>query len=293
MDIEPLAVIAQPSLVAATRKHHGLGNRVRVVLGARSLARVEGRRFFYVWQTGPQFDAKFSDLWKVSEREIALTTARVLSLRYPFRDETLRWLPEARNERVLQIRTPHALVLPDGATPWEEELQQLHPVEEISAAVHEFFDAHLAGEPYIGVMVRAHEHSHAATLKESPVEWYLTRMREIREIHPKIRFFVSADTREAELTVVENIPGAVALANKGGYNSRAGLRSSVADLYLLAASSHVLAPHFSSFPELAQKLAGPGLRLETSMTGAPSRLEASDMMWHVIDPTHPHVRQHA
>src|SRR5665213_3512178 len=106
--MKTIAVLRQPSLIAVTGKYHGLGNRVRVVIGARGLARFEGRRFFYTWRTGAAFGARFSDLWQISDEVIPRSTARLLSARYPYRDEKLEWLTDSvRAARVLQIRTPH------------------------------------------------------------------------------------------------------------------------------------------------------------------------------------------
>ena len=289
--LNSLSVLRQPSLVAVTRKHHGLGNRVRVVLGVRSLAELENRRFFYTWQTGREFGAGFEDLWQISESTIPQATARVLSALYPFRDETLKWKDTlSGDERVLQIRTPHALHLPEHATPWERSLQELRPVEEIQDRVRQFFESHLAGQPYVGAMVRAHPRSHAATLSASPLDWYLERMHEIRRTWPEMQFFLSADTREAQEYLVSNMPGVHSLTEKGHYNTKEGLRSAVADLYLLASSGHLLGPHFSSFPEMAHKLAGADVRLETSRTSAHTRLEPGDALGSVDDPTRPQVR---
>ncbi|HWH25858.1 MAG TPA: hypothetical protein VNT53_04355 [Pseudolysinimonas sp.] len=287
MASHPLTVLSAPSLVAVTGKRHGLGNRVRVVLGARSLARAEGRRFFYTWSTGADFGARFDQLWQIDDATIPRVAARILSARFPFRDEKLEWLDDAvRAERVVQIRTPHALHLPSNAVPWASDLQNLHPVEPVATRVSEFFDAHFVSAPYVGVMVRAHPNSHHLTLRESPIDWYLTRMQQIRRRHPDIRFFVSADTVEAQQRVVEAVPGSFALSDKGGYNTTRALQSSVADLYLLASSTHILAPYFSSFPELSQKLAGADLALETSHT---TPVEDFALMI-VNDPTQPHRR---
>ena len=287
-------VLRQTSLIAVTGRLHGLGNRVRVVLGARSLARLEERRFFYTWHTGADFGSRFDELWDIEETQVSRTTARLLSVRYPWRDEKLAWIDtRARRERVWQIKTPHSLVLPTAATPWESELQALHPAKLIGAHVHDFFDAHLAGDPYIGVMVRAHQNSHPVTLAESPLSWYVERMLQLRRLHPGIRFFVSADTREVQDTIVDTVPGSVALIDKGGYNTRAGLSSAVIDLYLLASAGHLLAPHYSSFPELAQKLAGPELALETSHSDPETAVRAESGLMQVDDPTAPHVRHRA
>lgn len=286
------SVLRQPSLVAVTGIRHGLGNRVRVVLGSRSLAQLEDRAFFHTWHTGAEFGARFDELWQVDPRVISRNTARLLSVRYPFRDQTLEWLDEsAKLQRVLQIRTPHALHLPAAAEPWEAQLQALRPVDEVGDRVLDFFASRLAGAPYVGVMVRTHPNSHDATLRESPLDWYLGRMRDIRADRPDVQFFVSADTPEAQELIGTAIPGTHALTDKGGYNTRQALQSSVSDLYLLAGSTHVLGPHFSSFPELAQKLAGPGLALETSHSAPETKWGASEALHVVDDPLSPHLRR--
>jgi hypothetical protein len=138
-------------------------------------------------------------------------------------------------------------------------------------------------------MLRTHRISHAETLQASPVEWYVDRLNRIREAHPELRLFVSADTPEGLERLRAEVPGCVGVADKGAYNSREGLRAAVTDLYLLAASAHLVGPHFSSFPELAQKLAGPQLRLETSRTGPSSAFETGPLSL-ASDPVVPHRR---
>ncbi|MGC5172281.1 hypothetical protein ACPW96_16400 [Micromonospora sp. DT81.3] len=277
-------------VIAFTGKYHGLGNRLRVTLGARSLARWAGRDFAYTWPTGRRFGARFDELWKFGERRISPTWSRMLSLRHPYRKADLDWLDDAGSDRTWQIRTAHALHLPDGATPWGEELQSLEPVDVIADRVRAFRDRHLAGEPYIGVMVRAHPVSNVQTLEHSPLHWYIDRMRELRAERPGVRFFLSADAEPAQAEVIAAIPGTVALDDKGGYNTKAALVSSVVDLYLLAGAGHLIAPHYSSFPHVAQKLAGPGLLLETSMTGPETRLEGRETLPIAADPLRPWSR---
>lgn len=259
-----LSLVTDRSLIVAAGKFHGLGNRVRAVLGSDVLARLEGRAFAYAWPTGPAFGAAFDELWEYDRLRVPVALSRALVWRAPYRDAGLGWLDDAaRNEKMWQIRTPHALSLPAPLS-WEEELRALRPVGEVRQRVSGVFESSFRARPYVGVMVRAHAHSHEATRLHSPVEWYLRRMTELRERWPDVGFFVSADTDAALQQIRQGFPDAVSQHDKGGYNTRPALVASVADLYLLAASSHILAPHFSSFPELAQSLAGSGLRLETS-----------------------------
>lgn len=277
-------------VIAHTRKYHGLGNRVRVTLGARVLARYEQRRFGYVWPVGTWFGARFDDLWEIDDRVVPAPASRAIALRYPFHDNDVPgWIEAARGQRVWQIRTPHALVLPAGAPSWTSELQSLRPAATVRETVHRFRDRRLGEQPYVGVMVRTHEHSHAETLQASPLEWYVERLTEIRQQRPELGFFVSADTPEGLRRLQDAVPGCVGLTDKGSYNSRQALQSSVADVYLLAGSVHLIAPHYSSFPELAQHLAGPRLRLETSRTGPETTFESGPLTT-AADPLRPWER---
>ena len=101
-------------------------------------------------------------------------------------------------------------------------------------------------------MIRAHSVAHDATLRESPVEWYLSRIEEIRSERPELGLYVAADTDAAFVQVARRFPDCVGQTDKGAYNSRPALQAAVADLYLLAGSCHILGPHYSSFPELAR-----------------------------------------
>jgi hypothetical protein len=252
------------SLIVATGKYHGLGNRIRTVLGGEVLARLEGRTFAYTWPTGAQFGASFDELWEYDRMRLPALVSRALAWPVPYRDGSLEWLnDDVRQERVWQIKTAHGLRLP-ASSPWEDELHALRPVREVRQRVSEIFDSRLSDRPFIGVMVRAHANSHAETLRHSPVEWYSQRMREIQGLWPEVAFFISADTVAALDRLMREFPHSVSQVDKGAYNSKKALLASVADLYLLASSSHILAPHYSSFPELAQRMAGPTVGLETS-----------------------------
>jgi hypothetical protein len=278
-------------IIASTKRRAGLGNRVRVVLGARALARATGRDFAYVWPVGRRFGARLDELWQIRARRIPASLSRLLALRYPYGDHTLACLHgRAREDRIWQIRTDHGLLLPEAAPSWAQGLRDLRPTGPIEDAVRGFHARRLAGSPYFGVMVRAHPRSHPETLAASPVAWFVARLRAIRLHYPEVGIFLSADTPLAAQNIQSELPGCVSLPDKGPYNSRAGLRAAVTDLYLLSASAHLIGPHYSSFTELAQKLAGDDLRLETSRTPASKALESGPWT-QAVDPLRPWVRR--
>ena len=271
--------------VAQTLPHLGLGNRVRSVLGVRSLAFAEGREFAYSWPVGRAFGARFDELWRVEDRTVPYTPLRVLGQLGRYRDGRLGWLDDhARRDPLWIVRTAHEL--PDPA--WRDTFRALRPVPQVSDRVQMEFSGHLAGRPYVGVMIRAHAVSHEQTQQHSPLSWYVAQMRAIREADPDLDFFVSCDVPKVQRQVQEQFDRCYALTDKGGYNSPEALRAAVTDLYLLAGAQHLLGPHFSSFPELAQYLAGNHLRLQTSLSGPSFDPAAARRL--VSDPLHPAQR---
>jgi hypothetical protein len=262
---------------------------MRVVLGAQVLARLEGRSFAYVWPMGRGFGARLDELWEFHARQWPEPLSRALTKAYPYRGSSLEWIDDAaRQERVWQIRTPHALTLPPGAPPWHAALRTMQPVEGIRRRILELYEAS-ANRPYLGVMIRTNAVAHDATLASSPVEWYLDRIEEIRSVRPELGLYVAADTDAAFARVARRFPDCIGQTDKGAYNSRTALQASVADLYLLASSCHILGPHYSSFPELARHLAGGAVALETSTSAPSSRFEVQDQL-SVGTPLRPELR---
>lgn len=278
------------TLIARTGSRLGLGNRLRLVLGCQALAQLENRSFYYTWPTGKSFGPKMNELWKFDAPTLPTTLSQILSIKFPYQDEKLAWLTDGkRSERIWQIKTGHALHLPPQARSWEEALRHLKPAQPVASRVVSSFSEGLSGHPYVGVMIRAHSASHSKTLAHSPVSWYLTRMLEIRNTYPDVKFFVSCDLESVQNLVMQRIGGCFAQQAKGAYNSVAGVQAAVADLYLLASSAYVLGPHFSSFAVLAQFLAGSELALETAMQPAkhPLNLQQAGS---VLNPLRPSAR---
>lgn len=280
------------ALIAYNGYNTGLGNRIRVVLGALSLAELENRRFAYVWPRGTLFESRFSDLWDFREGTVvSRAVSRVLARRWPYVDHTLTWLDDdARRRRLWQIQTGSPIGLPPEAAPWTERFRALRPVPEIADRVTALFDRELRGRPYIGVMIRAHTKAHARTLEQSPVEWYAKRMTEIRADHPDVPFYVSCDVPEVQDAVCDEVGNCVAQRDKGSFNSAAALRSSVVDLYLLGCAGYLVGPHFSSFVHLAENLAEDRIALETSVTG-PGDVAGFTRLGLAVDPLRPAVRR--
>ena len=283
--------LLRPSLIAYNGYDSGLGNRIRVVLGSKSLAEFENREFYYVWPTGKLFGPKFEDLWDFRGRTVSRAVSRGLAKLYPYVDESLTWIDDAkRGEREWQIRTGSPLLLPPGARSWEDEFRGLVPERSIAARVEKIFDAELRGAPYVGVMIRAHHVSHAKTREASPISWFVDRMRQVREQEPDAKFFISCDVEAVQREIMQEFPHSCALTDKGGYNSVEGVRSAVCDLYLLASSSYLIGPHWSSFIHLARHLSADAVTMETAVLTGSSLIDVRSAG--VVDnPLRPSARQ--
>lgn len=274
-------------LVAYNGADSGLGNRVRVVLGAKVLAEHERRELFYVWPTGKLFGPKFTDLWDFRGGiRVSRSFSRAIARIWHYEDHHLT---EESDVLVRQIRTGNELILPAGLRSWRENFRDLRPSTEIGERVQGFFGTHLKYRPYIGVQIRAHKASHQKTKDASPVSWFENRMKTIASRQPGIRFFVSSDVPDVLVHLQGSVPNVYGLSDKGGYNTTEGVKSSIVDLYLLAASGYILGPHFSSFLHLARYLADEKVPVETSHQMAPELIKLPDG-GNVSDATRPAQR---
>lgn len=287
-------LICSRSLIAYNGADAGLGNRLRVTLGARNLAEAEGRKFFYVWPVGPAFGPRLSQLWEWEDgQEVPRSLSRGLAPLAPFHGHDWhRITPEMRRKKLWQVRTGAELDVPGGVRSWREDFRTMRPVPEIAERVRQLHDGHVAGRPYIGVMVRAHAVSHAKTRAASPVEWFEDRLLDLARRCPDVPIYVSCDVPEVQDRLVRSTPGAFGQTDKGEYNSVAGVRSAVVDLYLLAGAFHLLRPLHSSFVEMAHILAGETPTLEDSSGAAPPSLDlaTADL---APDPLRPSLRRGA
>lgn len=277
-------------LIVASRPLHGLGNRVRLVLSGQALALAEGRLFSYYWPVGRGFGARLTDLWEYPESIPAAVDVALRAVA-PFRNPAeVVGDPAFRSVPLWHFRSGSALPLPPGTPGWDVAFADLPLRAALAETVRTVHAREFAAEPYVGVMLRTHPNAHELTKLHSPISWYVDRMREFREEHPGIRFYLSCDTPDGEQELQRLFPGSVSLPKTGGYNTRQAIIDSVVDLYLLASSAHILGPHHSSFPELAHLLTLRQVPLETSVGESYARIRPQVVLSIAPDPVVPRVR---
>ncbi|MGP5026162.1 hypothetical protein ACTXI4_13365 [Glutamicibacter ardleyensis] len=272
------------TLLATNISNAGLGNRMRFTLSALSLATSAGRDFCYAWPQTNMFQPPLTDLWQFEHAEITWAEAIEAAKSHPYTAKSEELKTE---DSFWHLRSGDPLTLPAGAQTWFERLRGLTPSEAIRERVDASFDE-LRGAPYVGVSIRAHEQSHARTKEASPVSWYLNRMAEIVAQFPNMKFFISCDVPEVQDQIMAAYPTSVGLTDKGEYNSAEGVIASVVDLYLMASSSYMIVPYWSSFPIMAWELAGRRITMETSRAGQ-REIDIAEIPL-VLDPLHPSHR---
>jgi len=244
--------VADGLVVAYNGADAGLGNRLRVTLGAARYARWRDARFLYVWPTTSAFQPALTDLWEWRDGvRIPRVLSRAAGVVTGYVGSDLR---AVRPRPIIQVRTGAELLLPLPAGNWTEDLRALSPVDEIARTITAIHTAEFGAQPYVGVQIRTHHVSHAATKQSSPVTWFADRMQAVLDRDPDRRFYLSCDVPEVKDRLLARFPTAVAHRTDAAYNSTSAVRAAIVDLYLLASSSAMLGPHGSSFVEMAQFL---------------------------------------
>jgi hypothetical protein len=252
----------------------GLGNRVRALLSAANIADELDRDLYFSWKRDANFKTSSSAVWKFPGTELGGFAGMPLGLRWGTQDPYSTALP---NNRVVVFRTPHAIESVPTQKSWQDRFRELQLPPERAAEIERFYVAELSGTRYVGVMVRASATAHPKTRDTSPPQWFLERMKQLRDEDSDIEFFLSCDDAPTTTWLTENLSGVHSFPKQGRNNSRQGIIEATSDLYLLSGSSGLLGPYWSSFVNLAQALR-PSLTLETPNSVAAERLTASALL---------------
>lgn len=113
------------ALLVYTGRKDGLGNRVRALLSAQELARVEDRDLYYVWSTDQYFGPRMDELWHFDEgTAVSRLTSRALMplarLRQP---KGVQITPALRRAHLWQIHS-HGLPITWEDPSWKGRAEE-------------------------------------------------------------------------------------------------------------------------------------------------------------------------
>lgn len=275
---------------------HGLCNRLRAMASGAAIARATGRELVVIWQADVHCDCRLSDLidytGPVIEDAQTADLCRHLAARvYNYMeiepgshfDEPILAGEEAEVlvGQDIYIRSAYTLVSPlrdhEDEQRFLRSLVPAEPVLDLLAGVRH--PNQLAVHVRMGT---GPAHDHMAW--ESPENWPAERHRELSEWRARSHMrhfiaridhliaageaqtiFLAADLPETYAAFAERYGKRVAVLPRAHYDrSAVQLQYALADLLLLTAADHFLASTWSSFSDLAQRLARPGRRFERS-----------------------------
>lgn len=272
---------------------HGLGNRLRAMASAFVIAQRTGRRLVVIWVPDHHCEAKIDDLL-VFDGPVVDTRAAADALRarcdvvYNYIEiedgavfeEPILPVPDAVTGDVY-VRSAYSLVSPWTDMPAEDEvlrgLRIAEPVADMIGGV-----AHPSDVAVHIRMSTGPAFDHLSY--ESPDNWPEDRHRELLEWREKSdisRFisrldhlfattdiktvFVAADLPATYAAFIDRYGDRVRHLPRTTYDrSAAQIQTGLADMVLLTAAPLFLASTWSSFSDVAQRLARPGRRFEKS-----------------------------
>ena len=244
----------------------GLGNRMRVILSSLAYARSQNRDLEYVWDSSVGMKPALTDLWRFPYRRVSPLRSRLLQLTGHgyLKDRIAEWPSDVDRKPLIQVKTVHALKDAAGEPiDWGPQLRELETTPAVQDRVFRIWNDRLAGRPYIGVQIRAHD-AHPKTVEASPVEWFIGRMQELRADNPDVEFFLSSDSEAATKQVIDAVGPVAVQTDIGDYHTTKRVQAAVADLYLLGGAAGVLGPYWSSFVPIARRLADDAIVVEDS-----------------------------
>lgn len=268
---------------------HGLGNRMRAIASAAILADKSGRELVIVWQPDEHCDCRFSDLFEydgavIEESFVERAGAQGCRL-YNYMEVEEGALKDAEIDLSAgcDIYARSAYVLNSALSSWEDEnrfLRSLRPVRavrDLVASVRHPNDvsAHvrMAGGPaYEHLPYESREnwtdegHAEIARWREkSHFSGFMKRIDCLFDEGRAERIFLAADTPEAYAAFRDRYGDRLAALERGLYDRSAEqLRYALADAILLGQSPLLLGSTWSSFSELAMRLAPKEMTVEMS-----------------------------
>lgn len=152
------------------------------------------------------------------------------------------------------VSTQQPLLEQGRESEWLSAVADWKPSLKVRSLANGDWQRDLVSHDFVAVFVRAHPQTHEKTKESSPPSWFIDRMRSLRESRPNLKFFLSCDTRSAELLICNAVDGVIVQPKTGRYNSKLGVQEAVADLYVASRAAAIVGPYWSSFADLAMAL---------------------------------------
>ena len=206
------------------------------------------------WPAEHRFEADLTDLWEAPCEVVSVERWNEMIHSTQSRECPLPPCPDW-NEQVIYLETCHDFykILPLDPSIYASRLRPVTSIlKRVAATGGKMISG--AGGPVVGVHIRTNA-KHTETQANSPMEWFINRMRELKELIPGVAFFLVADSDRVSVELQRAGVGPLfEQCRPRGYNTRHGIEKALADVYLLAKTDYILGSYFSSFSYMAAML---------------------------------------
>lgn len=272
---------------------HGLANRLRAMASAAAIARRTGHELVVLWQPDHHCTCRISDLLDYSGAVIAddcgglfEATADIACSYMEIEKDNCYGTPiladpQATANRSIYVRSAYSLVSPHCSFADEQaflkSLIPSAPVRDLVAGVRHpnQVAAHIrmgtgTGFDHLSYEAPgnwpAHRHAELAQWRaRSHADHFITRIEALIAAGQCDSLFLAADLEATYAAFADRFGPRVTWLARDVFDRSAGqLQHALADMLLLTAAERFLASTWSSFSDLAQRLARPGRTIEQS-----------------------------
>jgi hypothetical protein len=281
-----------PALIGIKKRifidpQHGLGNRMRAIGSAAAIARATDRELVIVWEPDHHCDCEFTDLYDYSgpietERFIDHAKSALIYNYMEIEGGKKNQLIENILSKDTYVRSAFVLNHPssnwDGENIFIKSLIPADPVAQLVGSVKQPYDlaAHVRMEAGKGLDKNSYdrpEDNWSEAEHKLIQEWrakshylnFIKRIQDLKKEKKVSSLFLAADIEETYSSFGREFGASLRWLRRDSYDrSREQLLYALADAILLSKSPILLASGWSSFSELAMRLAEPGLKVEMS-----------------------------
>jgi hypothetical protein len=272
---------------------HGLGNRLRAMASAAAIARQTGRELIVLWQPDHHCNCRISDLLDYPGAVIESDPDAVLqdfaSVSYSYMEiesdhchgAPILADPQASPGASVFVRSAYSLTSPHCRFAVEQRfLKSLVPAAPVRALVADVrhpnqVAAHIrmssgAGHDHLSYEAPdnwpAHRHAELTRWRaQSHARHFMTRIDTLIAEGQCDSLFLAADLEDTYAAFADRFGSRVTWLERTRFDRSAQqLQYALADMLLLTMAERFLASTWSSFSDLAQRLARPGRKVEQS-----------------------------
>lgn len=239
----------------------GLCNRMRVIVGAASLAKKLGKRMVIVWTQDQSLNARFDELFEPIPYEVIETNLTSLSQR-------LRWkyLTHLRRCTVLDDTWIHENARGKDFSHWKDKVENNnilinsnldilfdgdYSIFKAKESLLNEFNNVIIDKGVIGIHIRRTDNMNA--VKFSPTKLFLEKMNEEISLNPTIRFYLATDDPKEENIFLKEYGERIIIYQKHSLdrNNPIAIKDAVVDLYNLSRCRKIYGSYYSSFSDTA------------------------------------------